>query len=254
MPEAAVSNMPVPEDVRDLVKQYLKSRNQENFEKNLQELLDVDGGCVERFNFFVPRLDENAKESMLISGCAAGSEFFVAKRFGFGKVVGTEVAADLVEICERRLANDSDCRVNLIDGLKLPYRDAEFSTVYSGHVIEHTPNTFEYFKEHWRVLRPGGFFFLEFPNRYHHTELHTGLPSYEWLPKPIRNVCLRMLATPLLTKDKRKRDLYDAVRTTLNPMSVRQILSYLRKVGLPTSRVVALEIPAPGFMRALVRK
>lgn len=254
MSEAAVSSPTVSDALRQLVIQHLKRRQQDNFEKNLEEILDTDGGFVERFDFFVPKLPESAKERMLISGCSAGSEFFVAKRYGFKTVAGTEVEQDLVDICKERLREDPTCTVDLINGSTLPYANEEFTMIYSGHVIEHTPNPFEYFKEHWRVLKPGGFFFLEFPNRYHHTELHTGLPSYEWLPKPIRNFCLRCLETRLFTKDKHKRELYQAVRTTLSPVSVRQIIGFLGKIGLPTSKIEALEIPAPGFMRALVRK
>ena len=70
------------------------------------------------------------------------------------------------------------------EGTFLPYDDAQFFVVASGHVIEHTNDPFIYLSECMRVLRVGGYLSLEFPNRYHHTELHTGLPSFRMASAP----------------------------------------------------------------------
>jgi SAM-dependent methyltransferase len=240
--------------VREMVASYLRSQNQLNVEKNLRELLIDSGGFVERFEFFMPNLDPAAKEHLLISGCSAGSECLVAKRFGFSRVVGVEVSQPLVDICRIRLAREPSCSVSLYDGNALPYQNGEFSMVYSGHVIEHTQKPRLYFREHFRVLRPGGFFFLEFPNRYHHTELHTGLRSYEWLPLALRNLCLDVLSSPVFTTDEGRRLAYRSVRTTLHPISLWQLRLFCRLMHPPTARIVAIQIPAPGFMRVLIQK
>lgn len=257
MSENRLSESPVltkEERLREMVIAHLVGRNQRNLEKNIHELLDTEGGFVERFMFFVPMLDEAAKDRILISGCSAGSEFVVAKRFGFKAAAGVEIHQSLVDICRVRLEDDPDCEVAIYDGKKLPYSDGEFGTIYSGHVIEHTPEPFEYFREHFRVLRPGGFFFIEFPNRYHHTELHTGQQSFEWLPLPLRNAALDIMSTSLVTRDKRKRELYSIVRKTLKPISASLIEQYARKLGSRSTRIIATQVPAPGFMRVLLQR
>lgn len=191
---------------------------------------------------------------MLISGCAIGSEQIVARRFGFKEAFGVEVVKDLVEIAKIRLEDYPGCHVDLYDGSRLPFPAEHFSTVYSGHVIEHTPSPFRYFAEHMRVLRPGGFFFIEFPNRYHWRELHTGTLSFEWLPGPLRKAALSFMASRYSPASKEHKRLYQLVQTTLQPISIWQLKRYLRKLGLRSSRIVACQIPAPGFVRVLIRK
>lgn len=246
--------MPTDLSVKEMVLDYLKSQNQWNIEKNLAELLDLSGGFVGRFDFFLPFLSPASFESILISGCSAGSELIVARQCGFIRVVGTEVNKDLINICKARVSSKDNFTVDLYDGEALPYKNDEFDVIYSGHIIEHTPDPFAYFKEHFRVLRPGGFFFLEFPNRYHSIELHTATPSFEWLPLALRDLVLRLLSSRLSPYDQVKRSYFDLVRTTLRPVSIWQIKSFMKKAGLPTSRVVATQIPAPGFVRILVQK
>lgn len=242
------------ERIRDLVFTHLKGQNQWNIEKNLAELLDTESGFVGRFDFFMPLIPERCRESILISGCSAGSELIVAQRYGFRRIFGTEISQELVDICNIRVPDRRVFRVSLIESEKLPYLDEEFSVVYSGHIIEHTPRPDRYFAEHFRVLKPRGYFFLEFPNRYHHTELHTGLPSWEWAPRPLRSIALRVLSSPFSPYEREIREKFDLVRRTLQPISVSLIKGYMRRYGTRQSRVVAIETPAPGFMRILLQK
>lgn len=246
------THQPEGPEVRERILAFLRSQHQSNLEKNLEELLTLDGGFVERFHFFMPLIDETAKERLLISGCSAGSELLVARRFGFQELFGTEVTKELVDIARMRL--QSGMMVDLYDGSHLPYKDNSFSMIYSGHVIEHTPSPRDYFAEHLRVLRPGGYFFLEFPNRYHTRELHTGLPSLEWLPLALRNKALSFMASSFSPAKKHQRPYYDLVRRTLQPVSVWQIRKYLRDFGTPRSRIIAIQMPAPGFVRMLLYK
>ena len=45
-----------------------------------------------------------------------------------------------------------------------------------------------------RILKTGGHLSLEFPNRFYYIELHTKLPSLEWMPRNIRDAALKMLS------------------------------------------------------------
>lgn len=237
---------------RKLIREWLISKNQWNLEDNLIQLTNIEGGFVSRFDFFVPYIPESFRESMLISGCSAGSEHFVARRFGFEKVFGTEIDDSLVDIARFRLKEEHNCFVSHYDGVTLPYSDSSISVVYSGHVIEHTPDPSRYFSEHLRVIKPGGYFFLEFPNRYFYKELHTGTNSFEWLPLKLRNLVLRLHELPILNHNVEKRHLYKLVRTTLLPISMWQIRRYLkrsRRGGVE----VAIQHPEPGYVRCLLR-
>jgi len=51
------------------------------------------------------------------------------------------------------------------DDKKLPFNDSEFDIVTSWDVIEHVKNDFEFLKEIYRVLKPGGKAILSTPNR-----------------------------------------------------------------------------------------
>jgi SAM-dependent methyltransferase len=218
-------------------------------------LLD-DGGFRDRFNYFVPKLPPEAKESLLVSGCAVGTELAVALEYGFKAVVGSEVSAEYVDIANRRFSNTAAARAVLISRNELPFRDGMFSCVASGHIIEHTPSPCFYLKEHLRVLKPNGFMFLEFPDRYHGIELHTGLPSFEWLPVLARNLVLYLLSHPWSGLPGEKKLRYQDIAKTLKPIGTWQIRLYLRMLRwqrqkIP-ARIVHVYAPHPGYIRMLI--
>ena len=241
------------ERARLLLSDYLHRIRQPNVDANIEHLMS-QSGFRERFEFFVPKIDESAKESLLISGCAVGSEHLVAREFGFQKIFGVEVTSDYVSIARERLSDVKDTQVDFYDGRHLPYADNFFSMIYSGHVIEHTPKPYEYFREHLRVLKPGGFFFLEFPNRYHWKELHTGLPSVEWMPKTLRRLVLKALRSPRSPLAEKTKLYLNDIEKTLQPISIWQVRLYLAGSGLSSSKLVSIEKPLPGFVRILMKK
>lgn len=234
--------------------EYLTRIGQEPVDKQAEELFSLDSGVRDRFNYFAPRMPETTRCRLLVSGCAAGSEMIIGREFGFQEIFGTEVAREYVEITHQRLLGHDGFGVVLYDGQNLPFGDDTFTSVVSGHIIEHTPSPYEYLKEHLRVLAPGGYIFLEFPNRYHYIELHTGLPSLEYLPGPLRSIGLRYCASrfSVFSADQRRR--YDDIRRTLQPVSVWQIKRYLSRMGYRNAGVVRHYAPAPGYKRMLITK
>lgn len=239
---------------RTMLSEYLTRVGQVPVDRNVDELFSLESGVCDRFNYFAPRIPESARARLLVSGCAAGSEMIIARRYGFEEIHGTEVVPEYVQITQRRLKDSNGFGVVLYDGHRLPFSSEMFTAVVSGHIIEHTPSPYEYLKEHMRVLASGGFLFLEFPNRYHGIELHTGLPSLEYLPRPLRSLGLRYFASrfSIFSKDKRRR--YEAIRLTLQPISVWQVKTYLRRMGYPNARVLHHYAPVPGYTRLLISK
>jgi SAM-dependent methyltransferase len=239
---------------RAVLREYLTRIGQEPVDRNVDELFSLESGVCDRFNYFTPRLPEGARRRLLVSGCAAGSEMIIARRYGFQEVFGTEVVPDYVQITHQRLQDQIGFSVIMYDGRHLPFLNDTFTALVSGHIIEHTPSPYDYLKEHMRVLAPGGFLFLEFPNRYYPIELHTGLPSLEHLPRPLRALGLRYRASRLSRFSPEHRQRYRAIRKTLQPVSVWQIKMYLALMRYRTARVVHHYSPVPGVTRMLITK
>jgi SAM-dependent methyltransferase len=187
----------------------------------------------------------------LISGMSVGSEMLVARRLGFGEVHATEVEPFFLDFCSRRFQGLPGFFPSLYDGERLAYSDDSFDLILSGHIIEHTAHPRRYLDEHIRVLRPGGYLFLEFPTRYHHTELHTGLRSLEWLPGPLRNVGL--IGWRSIANAETKRRLDAILGTHLKQVSFWSIRRWL---FLSRHRVQIVDVRRfiPGVLRCLLLK
>jgi SAM-dependent methyltransferase len=59
-----------------------------------------------------------------------------------------------------------DLPVHLVQGTTLPFPDASFDVVMSFDVFEHIPDTDAHLDEVWRVLRPGGTYVMQTPNKW----------------------------------------------------------------------------------------
>gem|GEM_PF-2641842 len=239
---------------RERLVRLLVAKGQHHVEENVEQLFSLQSGVCDRFDYFSPRMPASARRRLLVSGCAAGSELIIGRRYGFQQVCGTDVDAELVGIARERLAGAPGFEIVHYDGRRVPYEDRSFTAVVSGHIIEHTPSPFAYFKEHLRVLAPGGWFFLEFPNRYHRVELHTGLPSLEYLPDPLRALALRYRASRFSRYSPEQRRRYADVLNTLRPVSRWQIALFLLFSGIPRARVAHAYAPLPGYVRMLIEK
>lgn len=191
---------------------------------------------------------------VLISGMGAGGEMLVAHELGAGAVYGVEVDSFSVELCARRFEGLAGLFPRLYDGQALPFDAASFDLVLSGHIIEHTGDPFGYLKELLRVLRPSGWLFLEFPTRFHWRELHTGLPSVEWLPRPVRNAVLGVAASRFFpTGESTKLKCRTIVGTGLKQISTGRVRRWLERTR-PRAVLADLVHPVPGVVRCLVRK
>lgn len=237
---------------RETLKELLRTNGRRNLEGAVNELMSTEGGFVGRFQYLRRYLEEGHYSRLLISGCSAGSEAAVARNFGFAKIVGTDSDPALIEIAKDRFVSWENVAFEVAHGVELAYATSSFDCVYSGHVVEHTGNPERYLREHLRVLRPGGILFLEFPNRYHWVELHTGTRSLEWLPRGIRRRALSLVAGLLRRRGDAKHALYESVRDTLEPVSVRRVMQSFPKGGRPV--VVDVDHPLPGYVRMILRK
>lgn len=85
-----------------------------------------------------------------------------------------------VELCTSSAEYGKNTRkLNIFNGtlLNAGYSDNQFSVIHSSHLIEHLTDPFEYFKEVFRILKPGGFLITTTPNT---NSLQAGLFGKNW--------------------------------------------------------------------------
>ncbi len=76
---------------------------------------------------------------------------------------GVEISPALVAESRRWFG---DLPVQIVDGTALPFSDASFDVVVSFDVFEHIPDSDAHLREVRRVLRPGGVYLLQTPNKW----------------------------------------------------------------------------------------
>jgi SAM-dependent methyltransferase len=238
--------------VAERLANYLQTVAAERVHKNAFQLLD-SGGFEDRFNYFMQYVPDDARRSILVSGSAVGTELLVARAYGFDYACGTEVVHSLAAIAPARLSGLSGCDTVLYDGFRLPFGDSTFDVVSSGHIIEHTADPQSYLYEHLRVLRPGGVLFLEFPDRFHPTELHTTAPGFEWMPGMIRDLTHSYLNSLCRFVTPEHASAYALISSTLNPIGTRDILALIGSSPYSANLRHTYK-PLPGFVRNVITR
>jgi len=76
---------------------------------------------------------------------------------------GVELRQDLIDEAHRHFG---DLPIARVSGTTLPHADASFDVVASFDVLEHIPDTDAHLREVSRVLKPGGWYLIQTPNKY----------------------------------------------------------------------------------------
>ncbi len=104
-------------------------------------------------------------DKILDVGCGSGNLTLTAKRYAgaSGSVHGIDASAEMIEVARKkaeRTGSEAIFEVGLIE--KLPYSETTFDVVISRLVIHHLPDDLKRrgFTEIFRVLKPGGLFFI----------------------------------------------------------------------------------------------
>ncbi len=101
---------------------------------------------------------ENTKKWLLDLGCGNG-EFLLRARSAGWDVVGTDFDSKAVETAR---CQGLDVRLGGVEGLDSSI--AEFDVITMAHVIEHVHHPLEVLQACYRLLKPGGFLWIETPN------------------------------------------------------------------------------------------
>ena len=105
---------------------------------------------------------------------------------------GLEVNEVLLQIARE---NEQDAGVNVdfrvYDGTTFPFVNDFFDFLFSVSVIEHVTDARMLIAEASRVLKPGGKFYLAFPNRFRPREAHTGIFFLSYVSRSFAEFLLR---------------------------------------------------------------
>ncbi len=128
---------------------------------------DIKNGKIDRSNFdanvqFLEGtglFNENIK--ILEIGCGAGrlTNYLTQKRFN---TIGIDISSALItEGC----IHYPDAIIFIASGGDMPIKDLTFDIVLSFDVLEHIPDVDTHINEVRRILKPGGFYLLQTPNK-----------------------------------------------------------------------------------------
>ena len=123
-----------------------------------------------------------------------GGEYVRAFTKAGADVYGLEVNTALQKIAEENLqAEGLHANLRVYDGGTFPFVDTFFDHAFSVSVLEHVSDARLMLREVDRVLKPGGKFYLAFPNRWRVREAHTGIFFLSYLPRRVAEVIMRRL-------------------------------------------------------------
>lgn len=122
------------------------------------------GLITERTRSVVPLISASLGRSVLELGCGMGELCIACAQAGF-TATGLDVSE--VRIERLKLLENPNLKFNLGEATVLPFGDESFDVVVSMQLFEHLhPNDIGiHLAEIWRVLRTGGFYLFETPNR-----------------------------------------------------------------------------------------
>ncbi|WP_394823995.1 class I SAM-dependent methyltransferase [Pendulispora albinea] len=132
----------------------------------LQERPAQDPRGTSRFaTHFVDDADLQNRRILDI-GCGYGGFLLHAVQRGVESAAGLEPSEQAIATA-RAHVRDSKVALHIGSAIRLPFEDGEFDTVSAWEVIEHIPKQTEprMFAEVFRILRPGGAFYLSTPHR-----------------------------------------------------------------------------------------
>ena len=130
------------------------------------QIQSKEWGNVSESVSFVMEQQLQADTAMLDVGCYTGTLIYRLAEGGFPNVYGIDVDLRAVDR-GKRLYPELESRISGYSGVVLPFPEESFDVVTMFDVLEHIPNVEEFLsREVWRVLKKGGTFLFQTPNKY----------------------------------------------------------------------------------------
>ncbi len=190
------------------IKELLKNIENENInwsceKKKLISMIE-NKGLIER-NWPLKLIEDQCKNNnsakILDYGCGTGILNILLLLKGYKNVHGVDVVKKFDNRILKHM-NFNDASFNLIsakdtnptaDNLnkkdeQLPFEDNTFDVITSSLVLEHVANPDFYYSEAFRLLKPGGVCFFNFPHRLKPYDSHSRCWFIHYFPKNIRKI------------------------------------------------------------------
>ena len=194
-------------------------------------------------------------------GCGDGFiDLGVIRTFHPSLLVGTDLfpvdKEDLSQLSRTYLGSDlPDClKFSECSETVLPFPDASFDFVMSWSVFEHVSDPVAVLREIRRVLRPGGYMFLQIWPLFHSQR---GSHLWKWFPNGWEHLekSLKELETDIVSQLSQTSELLDSTLidlTTLNRLTLDQLQDSISAAGMNVCRVAlqadTIDIP-PSLLR-----
>ncbi len=135
------------------------------------------GGFVHRdgaYRFF-SRIQTLLRDDSVVLDVGCGTGFHRSLAEGFLRevqVVGGKSRRVIgIDVTRDSASNDAIDEFRLIEGGAWPVEDSSIDLCVSDWVVEHVEDVDAYFREAFRVLKPGGCLCFRTPNRFHYSSL-----------------------------------------------------------------------------------
>lgn len=199
--------------VEDLIRKRWETYNrewmgEERFEALVRSKVRSPALQKRHISFLESTLGSLEGLSVLDLGCGEGG-FVVALREKGARVVGVDLSMDALEIARvQLLARPSLGNPGIlgqVEGHHLPFPDDTFDLVTSVDTLEHIPDLPGFFREVNRVLKKGGRFYANTPNRHWPYETHCRMFFLHWVPLALRPGIVRTFFPKRLKKIEKLR-------------------------------------------------
>jgi ubiquinone/menaquinone biosynthesis C-methylase UbiE len=134
----------------------------EGWRKELEIGKEERGNLQTNLEFLALTRVLKANDKVLEIGCGIGSVVFKLSEQGY-EVIGTDISAEAIAYGQKKYG---DIHLEVQAAETLPYGDESFDVVLSFDLFEHVAATDKHLSEVERVLRPGGYYLLQTPNKY----------------------------------------------------------------------------------------
>ena len=216
--------------------------------KDQQELYDrswhdgLEGGKEQRGNLainldFLERTNLlDGEQHILEVGCGIGSIAYALSQQGY-HIIGTDISHEAIAYGRKKYPNVT---LEVHPAEVLPYDDQSFDRILSFDLLEHIEQVDRHIEQVYRILKPGGVYLLQTPNKISNVVFETlSHRSFRWRRYH------PSLHTPGQLCRRFKRHGFDLTFEKMNPINdyTRAKLKKIGIIGLLISRIPFESLP-----------
>jgi ubiquinone/menaquinone biosynthesis C-methylase UbiE len=120
-----------------------------------EDIKDIYNICKQDYPYTLRKLEEKDFESLLDVGCGTGNVIsLLQEKYPERKYTGVDLSEEMIKVA--RSKNIPGASFINADAENLPFKEEVFDAVICTESFHHYPDAPAFFKEAYRVLKPGG--------------------------------------------------------------------------------------------------